>query len=423
MHKIVQQQEGDDWYCLSITIPKGNCRALSLAYTIAEKAGLKVDRDQENSMERLASRTAGFIEAKADIMHGLVLLIDNAERLAPDDIEPFQREFLVPLQNGLKPAKELRVRLAGRYIGIYWGRKDQSSPLSFTVPPLTPFIFRYVCETLRSVLTELKPPEADLRSAHLLHLTGGHPRCMAYLLLWMNFTENAETHFTLAQQEHYYQTVIKPIANEVHDSLPEQLQPVFDVLSVFRRCNYRLQQQMCDAKLLSYNGDLERDLTHAYLAIHKDGFFQDGIVRTLLAVRLRFEAPDRFLHICEQAATIYWDNARHEQAQRPELLLIEAMYARLQQLYYQSTQDQVARETLRKTFFGETGLLQRSLNMLRAKPDARDHLANLKARLEEPEPEDWEFCFYVNFFLRDTQYNEHPCQEMLAQIDAAIQQI
>jgi hypothetical protein len=262
--------------------------------------------------------------------------------------------------------------------------------------------------------------QGDLKSwaAHLMHVTGGHPRCISETLPLKESMQSVEEHF--ASHHETYRHVVLPIIIEVRSSIPEHLQDIFDRLSVFRRYNVRLLRSMIETGVIGYSNGavkLEQELTSTYLVNRRYKFIQDEIVRRLLAIRLRWTDPDLFLWLCERARNIYRSDLDGMNTD-PEDIMIEAMYQELQLAYYQSKQDPEAREQLRQTFLGENGVVSQYIQVLAAKSnlDDVDIKLNLKDMLAG-NSNDWEFRFAVNFFLRSDHYTNEPFETMMHYID------
>jgi hypothetical protein len=258
-----------------------------------------------------------------------------------------------------------------------------------------------------------------LCAAHLMHITGGHPGCMAKIMERTEFVTPVEECFE--KYEDRDEEIVKAVAQDIRKSIPDPLRNTFDVLSIFRRYNCCLLQKIIDEKLIEYKGDvksLEEDLTSTYLVRRKsDGFIQDEIARRLLAIRLYRDEPDHFNTLCKKAKQIYEQDLQDSQkpTYRPELIALEGLYQELQIVYYQGEQTLAERKHLYKAFFADNGILRRYLKILAGKPDVSDIRGNFITLLEDKDG-DWEFQFTVNFFLRDEHYNDNPYEEMLRQV-------
>jgi hypothetical protein len=418
---IEQQHFRDGWLCIYVKTPEGIASALELAQHLARQGRL-MSAAALSDIEVLGTALAVAIAEKwADKTVFLdksgrprvLFLIDNVERLPQSEIAPFLNRFLPSVQEVLPG---LRVRLAGRYVGSEWIKRARA--LKLAEHPLTPFKFKYVRDTVESLLPFQQEADLDLYAAHLMYTTGGHPGCMAQIIECTDLTQPVEEYFIAHQDKH--KDIVLPVAHRIRESIPRSLRDICDALSVFRRYNYRILQRIIDAGLIDQTGDvdsLEKALTATYLMKRKrDGFIQDEIVRRLLAIRLRWEEHTRFIRLCENARQIYEQDLQGATL-RPDQIALETLYQELQLRYFRSSQTLGERKALRKEFLADSGILNRYLQVLAPKPNASDILADLQVCLED-EDGDWEFHFVVNFYLRGVRYCNEPYVKIMEQVRA-----
>ena len=414
--KAVEQRHfRDGWLCIYVETPRDVQTAIELANAVAKTAG-RSDPFAQLDPDQVGYRLAGSLDERLASLRasGIILMVDSAERLPQSEIEAFLNRFLVALLNGL-PKVDLRMRFAGRHIGPLW--KKRAREFELTVRSLTPFRFRYVKATVEVLLPAQTEP--DSYAAHLMHMTGGHPGCMAEIMERMGLVQSVEEAFEKNQD--CLKEIVLPVAREVRESIPPELQDAFDVLSVFRRYNFRLLEEIVKAGIMDYKGDadsLEKALMATYLVTRDQGFIQDEIVRRLLAIRLRWEKRERFIELCKKARLIYEQDLQTTTYQ-PAFIALEGLFQELRLGYYQGAQDLAARQVLRDAFFiapKKHTILRRYLDALAAKPYTRD----VKARFKEffDKDSEWEFRFAVNFFLRGEQYNDEPYEKMVKQVKA-----
>ena len=411
------------WICCYIETAQTLATALDLVQTLARSANLFRQLPDLTNLHFSGQFIASMLKGRVELAgaQGIVLPIDSIERLPDEERNNFRDHFLRYLIAGFadkasgKQSTSLRIVLAGRYLSPDWKKTDWAFPLE--VKSLKPFNYDIVLTAIRN---NRGGYQGDLKSwaAHLVYMTGGHPRCIAETLPLMESMQSIEEHF--ASHHEAYRDVVLPIINEVRSSIPEHLQDIFDRLSVFRRYNIRLLRSIIDAEVIRYGDNavkLQQELTSTYLVNRRNKFIQDEIVRRLLAIRLRWTNPDLFLWLCERARNIYKSDLDGMYSD-PEDIMVEAVYQELQLAYYQSKQDPEAREHLRRAFLGENGVVQQYIRVLAAKPnlDHDDIKLNLKEMLTG-KSNDWEFRFAVNFFLRSDHYTDKPFEEMMHYID------
>lgn len=326
---IEHQHFQNGWLCIYVEIPEVN-RAVDLIRLLITKAGYSYLTSLLPDIRRAGNLLATLLKKQVDSFgaSGVILLLDNVERLPKSEVDVFLNHFLPAMQSEIQ---QIRIRLAGRYVGSFWAK--QARELKLMIKPLTPFDFRSVRDTVK-----LKHPgqkQLDLRAAYLMHITGGHPGCMSRILEIMNFAQPVEENFIEHQDE--YNEIVLPVAEKIRESIPQHLRDIFDNLSLFRRYNYRLLQRIIDAGIIEYEGDainLERELTTTYLVTRKGGFIQDETARRLLAIRLRQEETERFINLCDECRQIYKQDLG-ESISRPEAVFIECLYQEIRLGYHQ----------------------------------------------------------------------------------------
>jgi hypothetical protein len=409
---IGQQHFRDGWLSVYVEALQDLSSAVDLAKEVTKQADYSGDLSRLSDARSMGLTLGGALRQRLEYLggSGLILLIDSVERLPQTELNSFA-SFLAQIQRVIK-GDNLRVYVAGRYIGSKWEEWAQGP--NFNVRPLAPFRFKYVKQTVCSLLPSQE--NLDLYAAHLMHITGGHPGCMARIIENTDVTQSIEGFFETHENAH--QEIVLSVAHEIRDSIPEALQDAFDVLSVFRRYNYRLLNRIIDTRLVKYKGGadgLEKALTATYLVKRESGFIQDEIVRRLLTRRLRWEEPKRFMELCEKARKIYEQDLK-EVTSRPEFIALEGLYQELRCGYYSGEQTPAARRSLRDDFLDSDSILCQYLKMLKDKPNAPDAIADFKS-LFESRGTDWEFQFAVNFFLRGEEYTNEPYEKMVAQIE------
>ncbi len=356
----------------------------------------------------------------------ILMLLDSVESLEEGPAKQFLNQCIPSLQEVLSRAYgsiKLRIIFAGRYIAHWkqWGAKIPLQPIS-----LTPFDFSAVYQTVENF-----EPTSGFRMesaykqefvAHLMYFTGGHPGCMVDIL---RKDYGYPINLVLANEQENYDTIVKPVIEEIQRHIPPKLQNRFKKLSVFRKYNYRLLKKIIDGELCEYKESarkLEKSLTTTSLVERKDGFIQDEIVRRLLAIRFRQVERESFITLCQKAKDIYKQDLQ-QTISRPEIIAVEGIYQELQVEYHQEEQPLKTKQALQEKFFAKDGILYEYLELLANRPDATDSIADL-IRLLEDGNRNWEFRFVINFFLKaENQYNEEPYQHMLAQVKAFFNRI
>jgi len=413
---ITQRHFHDNWLCIEVVLPHDIDSILDLLSLVYREADL-ANQLPVSDIDIDGPILAGLLKQRVEeySLAGVLLTIDNVDRLPEKVVGSFLNNLIPILQRKFHRLPALRIRLAGRYVAPLW--RDKSRNIKLKIITLTPFRFKYVRDTVDLLLPFQKNPETG--AAHLMHITGGHPGCMAEIIRKIRPAQSSGE--TIEPDQASYESIVLSTARQVRRAIPETLRDAFDMLCVFRRFDSVLLEQILAFGLIDDKDDaytLEGDLMATNLVNRKaDGYIQDEIVRRLLAIRLRKEEPEQFIELCKSAKQIY-ELALLELPYSEHILAMECLYQELQLGYYQGGQTLSARQDLRKDFFdddNDDGILSRYLKILSTKPHPRNLKANLIAQLEQDDS--WEFRFAVNFFLRGETYNNEPFDEILQRVE------
>jgi hypothetical protein len=409
---ILARQYRDNWICVHVTTPGDCTRAFDLCVEVARRAGVSRNLANLRTIQEIATWVAAVLdEQMKNDNPGIALFVDCVEDLDEAAIKEFLDKFLGYLQG----MHTVRVFFAGRYVSSRWERQAGDLGLGLMILRLTPFRFRYVQQTVKQLSPE--DGDVDLLAAYLMHVTGGHPGCMAEIMNQMDFSGDAETYFAAHQAQH--RARVLQVVDDVRASIDEGLRDVFEALSVFRRYTYHMLTRILETDLVAYEGNavsLDAALTATYLVDRKQGFIQDEIVRRLFANQLRWRDPDRFLALCKLARSLYLEALPSRS--NPHAMLLELLYQELMIGYYEGGQTGDDRAGLKRRFLGQDGILHRHLALLRAREDEyEDAKRNLLASLRD-EDENWEFRFTINFTLRQDGYNNDPFDAMRREVEA-----
>jgi len=357
---------------------------------------------------------------------GFTLLIDLGKAPSAELIKDLLRAFIPRLFRDLQmedwfktktKRHRFRIIMAGRYLAA---QEEVASAKRFFVKQLTPFNDEVILDLVWQYLGDLSEEQIKLISAHILHLSSGHPGCMAALLeLYKRHQMPYPDNFLAA-----FQTEIKEIVDNTIDQIrrdiPLKLQPITDVLSVCRRLNFNLIRRFMDEGLmLSRNEDkVADDLLQAYLLRREEGFLQDGIIRPWLATSLRQISPDDFFKGCQTAKDFYLSYISGPNVDRPDTIMVELLYQELQLGYYQLPADHAPEDrlTLKDNFFVA---LNKYLKILAPSWNERERVDNFLTVLLK----DWDFKFMVNYFLRDDNYNDQPYEELSKRVKAFYEEL
>lgn len=351
------------------------------------------------------------------IEEGIVLLLDNVERMSDIEFTHLLNDFIPALYDNLRENSKFRVVFAGRYLGEKLGALNVDIKIPIAIESLESFRFDIVKNTVEYESTS-KSKNFPLVAALVMQTTGGHPGCMAKIIPNISF-QYPEAHFA-TNKESYEKEVIR-IADSIRKTIPYKLQNVFDMLSVFRRYNYSLLQKIIQEDIFDEKwsaDDLEKSLTSTYLVNRSEGFIQDEIVRRVLFKRLRIhEETAKFIGLCCKAVNVY-RKYLSETLYQPAYIVSEVLFSELQYNYYKTeTPSMQSSQNLHQEFFKKDGILSNCLYELEKKPEGREHIRNLLELLKK----DWEFRFCLNFFLRGkNQYDDEPYKQLMRQTNTLI---
>lgn len=416
-----------EWLCVYVEIPDEPATCIGIAANFQEIVGGMgiTARTSENEIGRELAERLLQVKADLDVKNhqnhleitesaGITLFLDNLERLPDGELVKLIEDFVASIFDTFRgKGIRLRVCFAGRNVGQRLESIDTSIPLN--IIPLKTFDFDIIKSTIAEAAVT-SATDAQLRAAHLMHVTGGHPGCMAYILKAMNFAWPPDLYFQEHAKEH--KKVILDTARQVNELLPADLRASFEVLSFFRRFNYQLLEQIVEKGLIDWPKNDSRRLadrlTQTYLIRRDEGFLQDEIVRRLLTIRLRWEEPKKFLELYKSAQEIYEANLQNDYY--AQIIALESLFISLQLGYYRyDDRYHLLREpklderkVLKDNFFSSNSTLIKYLEVLAKKPNAPDIFADFMVALEK----DKEFVFTLNYYLRQDTYNSDPYQEL-----------
>ncbi|MBN1220488.1 MAG: hypothetical protein JXM69_16300 [Anaerolineae bacterium] len=408
------QFEQQGWLCISIKLNRKN------TYSLQELTRIILREITDEISERQTIETpAQCGSAIATQILGrlgrdksnCILLIDEAETLGVDIAKQLLDGIIPTLNNGLKVSasfETFRMIIAGRYIADWQRITHEIRP---DLIPLGPFTFPVVQESVRCYAEKEEIIiNAETRrgiASHLMYLTGGHPGCIARILKRYEPGVTADLFLLGEGGDNHYETVIRPVIEEIRNGIPRQLRKTFDTLSVVRYFNPRLLQYFAKTGLIVWSKsehELSDQLTQTYLVTREKGFLQDGVIRRMLAIRLRRTNPKRFIRICEEAVAFYEESLQNPKVIRPDVIAVELLFQTLQLLSLEASGRK------QKMFTRLSDILEMLTNV--------HDFDDIKQVFFDFLNKDWEFQFNFNYLLRDGTYDhEHPFTEFKQKIE------
>jgi hypothetical protein len=369
------------------------------------------------SAKRLGLDLGGLLKRKwqEEIMkEGLVFLIDLGKTPPSTLVSDLLKQFIPNVQSTLRTDSffqskhnRFRVVLAGRYLA---GREEiTSKSLRLNVLQLPPFSYEILKHTAREYLANCAEDTVTQISAHIMHITGGHPGCMAALLEMYRREGWPPPDDFLELYRSEIQQIIDQEIDRVQMSIPGELQEVMDSLGIFRYLNYTILDRLIHHQCIPVYDEafaLADKLTGAYLLGWEGRLLRNDSTHRLLALRLR-----RQVDCAKLAQELCEEYLGEPTAHMPEMWVIEAMYQYLQR-FAQAIDDPKKRQQLRRTFMEQVvpGVLKKFVE--RRQP--REEYEALKRALKI----DQEFRFTVNYYLREAQYDDETYNDLQRQIDS-----
>ena len=403
LEAISIELQRQNWFCANISLSPEQPHTLD-DITVMISQYIIGRPPQSTTIEKIVHETVRSLLQQAQM--NIALLIDAAETLHKNEISELINRYILIIREILARAgKNLRVIFSGRYISDWVQIGDVKIPL--TAMALTPFDFSAVQQIVDRFDSNqnLHTLEAYRRefASYLMHFTGGHPLCIAEIL-------SSDFGYTIdANEEKYYDTLVKPVIEEIMANIHDDLQKIFAVLSVVRRFNARLLRKFIDHGLIAWTVSdeyqLENRLLKTHLVSRKNGFLSDDITRRILAIYLRRNDVTRYCQACTQAIAFYESELNDPTTPNPAMLAVELLFQKLQMALCQL-------EAKKEQLFDDLAVI---LNMMAS--GRTSHKTEILNTFTEQLNNDWEFRFLFNYLLREGIYNnEYPFQELMEKI-------
>jgi hypothetical protein len=409
------------WLCIQLDASEDCNNLEGLIRQMREQVSLGQDTiDIEAAPVVLAARLGGRIIDRIESMHGIGLLItlDHAEKLPTQVIQPFIRDFLVNLSKELRNAGtgepfDLRLRVAGRHGGAKW--VETAAPVIIKLMMLSPFHFKYIEEAVKFSLPDQK--NAGLYAAYLMHVSGGHPHCIAEGIKRLGVTDgDIDQHF--AHFEDRTRELIHCAADEIRQSMRRDLDGfalLAEKLCVFPILDRDLLHLLIlhhylDTNLDQY--DLEEMLLRSNYYYRDDGnCLYDHIARRVLLIEYRISDFEGHQRECRSALEFYYQSLQEYERHIEKMFLA---ILELELILSATVEQKISKDD----FFGAGGILARCRDLLEQKEKGtrKDILADLSLLLKNPE-RTGEFRLLFDFLLRAEQDGARLYEEFVDIID------
>lgn len=418
-------------------------RNWSCAYVILDSS-LELDEFAEAVAEKLSisgllsspkiDQSAGYRLGSAfqkywdNSQEGIVLLFDLDKGFGNSDLlERLLKEFIPEIEESLKNISpfdrgdnRFRVVIAGRYLYSYYNRLSvQILPIIPSLQYLTPFKYDVIQNSTHLYLRNYIFVQTKQIAGHILYLTGGHPGCMARVLLQYKESGMAPETFVDRRSDKIWSEVVRPVVSSIETEFPTAF-GVHKLMrnNVLRYMDYTALRKLVDILEISEvrdasdfdEIDLSDKLTGAALLNWNNYLLHDDITRRLICLGLRNERRDEFVRLCQSAQTICEERLRDNSTPNPDKWAIEYLFQSLQQ-YALLISKPEQRQELRNNFISHE--LPKVLQWLVTGRRAREQQRYLLRSIDQ----DWEFMFTVNYYLRQNEYNDVPVKELKSEVN------
>lgn len=310
-----QERWKADWKCVLIDLAQQEYAGDQQAILEAISIPVADERMKGDTAYELAEYIAG--QSKE------VLLLFDAADCREQETKWLVHNVIPELVGTLRfPGRRLRAVFAGRYIS--W--RGWAWPHYITIE-LSEFdeanVLRMILRTIERLDPALRPKmgsdDAEKLAREVTFLSGGHPGSIKEILLdlqrrnWaIRFDNNRGLLPPQMRQELFGYANRK--AKEILKHVPKETQGALKTLSIFRRFNVNIIQELQTRSKISgvssSPGPLEllAQLTNTGLVrgpAPTKPFYSDGIIRNLLLVQMQFTEPQRYLQLNQLACEIY----------------------------------------------------------------------------------------------------------------------
>lgn len=444
--RLLEKLEGifgsRDHRCVCARVSAKDCQTMvKLVTSVCEKLDLDpthvvgTDGDVRKTGVRFGHEImkAKFSDLPGPFEHrGVVLLLDDIGAQSPDVSRELLEVFIPAVEETLRTNKffstrsnAFRVVVCGRYLAHFVTSLIPKLPWELSITTLKPFDYKVVWDTARMILTQHE--DVEQTAAHILHLTGGHPHCMAQVLNFYREHPCKPETFLQLYSDQIWDEIVSPQVKKIHDSIPSHLRSICDRLSIFRVFNCRILRQLMEDKAIHYRNDefsLHDELagTHVYDSTPVR-YAKGAIVGRMLVLQLRHsKEASQFAAFCSEAHKMCLSLLETQEGlQDRDLWTVECLFQALQE-HAHSIRTIEQRLALRESFF--EGVVPEVLDafMLGSKKQEQESdMIDSRAQKQELDAlgremsldRNWDFRFNVNYCLRGEFYSEDPFTQLV----------
>lgn len=351
--------------------------------------------------------------------HGLVLLIDFGGKPSLPILERLLTDFIPTLHGKLSELKfflkghnPFRVVIAGRNLAQIAHRTQY--PIKTKIIELFPLNYTQTQQIVVNYLPiNIGESNIKLISAHLFYFSGGHPSIISKALGKYSEIDIQSDAFFDYFKNSIWQQLLRYIVEEIREEIPHELRKIIDKLSVFRFLSSDILEHLIKDKNIVWQKSpmiLVNKLIRTYYYYYDDGFLKGDIIRRVLLIRLRYEYPDELTRLCKNAMNIIEKSLKDSSIHSPEIWIIEYLFQFLQS-HSNEIEEKNNRKKIRNNFF--ENLLSQTLELFLTIAIDPENFNRKKRLLLDRLNKDWEFQFTLNYYLRESHFNNKPFQKLL----------
>lgn len=315
-----------------------------------------------------------------------------------------------------------RVIFAGRHMSTLRDKVETDLPLATTT--LSTFDFDVIYRSASAYLTKkrnINDTAVRQLAAHLLHLTGGHPGCMAKVIEKYATTGlTSVNQFFLQEWDSILRDDVLPVIDNIRSEIgtsftgkgiPEFIDTntlryfIYPVLEkLMEKCSFEGIHEVVEfADQLTASQLFERDLA--------TNFLHDGVIRRLNTIRLWYKYPENFRQKCLDAREICIDYLKQNDSQLPVRWAVESLFQFLL-AHVSQIAEAKQRSELKQQFFTE--IVPETFQALTSVAARKEHF--LRRDFANLLRGDWEFEFLVNYYLREANnlYTSEPFNQLVS---------
>jgi hypothetical protein len=422
LRELEKEFSNRNWRCAYLVL-NSTLDLQYLAEAVAEKFSISGRLARRTPDESAGFRLGNALERIWDNDHeGIVLLFDLDRGFSHSDLlEKLLKEFIPEIEESLKNIplfnsgdNKFRVVIAGRYLFSFYNQLSvQILPIVPSLQYLTPFKYDVIQNSTRLYLKSPFPKASQI-AGHILYLTGGHPGCMAKVL--QLFEEKGGSPETIMgrQKDRIWNEIVGPVVSNIEAEFPT----IFGVdklmkNNVLRYMDYTALRKVVNLLEISEvqqandfdEIDLSDTLTGLALLNWNEYLLHDDITRRLISIGLRIRKGDEFVGLCRKAQKICEERLLDDTTPNPDKWAIEYLFQYLQQHASLISKPEDRRELHDNLLSKE---LPKVLQWLATGRRPREQQGHLQRSIDR----DWEFKFTTNYYLRGTEYNDRPVQEL-----------